>query len=124
MKRFLGMMGLLVCVLASALYAGEGHAPIAVPPSAEFENVKKLVGAWEGTATEKDGKVSPARAEYKLTSGGSAVVEILFAGTPHEMHSVYFNENGKLGMTHYCMRERYRYGQRAPHAFAQAYFSG
>jgi len=40
---------------------------------------------------------------YALTSGGSAIVETLFAGTPKEMVSVYYDQKGELIMTHYCM---------------------
>src|SRR3989304_768334 len=39
----------------------------------------------------------------KSTDGGSAILETLFPGTPHEMVSVYYDDGGKLGMTHYCM---------------------
>ena len=70
--------------------------------SKEFERIKSLAGTWEGTSSmgEKGEKVS---VKYEMTSGGSAVVETLFPGTPHEMVSVYDDEGGKLSMTHYCM---------------------
>ncbi|MGB7292217.1 MAG: hypothetical protein WBD99_08605 [Thermodesulfobacteriota bacterium] len=41
--------------------------------------------------------------EYRLTSGGSAIVETLFPGTPHDMVSVYYDRDRSLEMTHYCM---------------------
>ena len=47
-------------------------------------------------------EVTPAKAEYKVTSNGSAIVETLFPGTPDEMVTVYYDKNGKLSMTHYC----------------------
>ena len=68
-----------------------------------MERIKILAGRWEGTSQEDQGAVEPAAAEYKVTSGGSVVVETLFPGTPHEMVSVYHDEKGKLAMTHYCM---------------------
>lgn len=68
--------------------------------SKEFERIKELVGAWEGTSNKDGEKVT---VKYKLTSGGSAIVEELFPGTPHEMVSVYYDKGGKLSMTHYCM---------------------
>ncbi len=43
------------------------------------------------------------RVEYRLTAGGSALVETLFPGSSEEMVSVYHDQNGKLAMTHYCM---------------------
>jgi hypothetical protein len=39
---------------------------------------------------------------YELTGNGSAVMERLFAGTPHEMLSVYFMDGDDLVLTHYC----------------------
>lgn len=70
--------------------------------SNELERIKGLAGSWEGTSSmeEKQEKVS---VRYEVTSGGSAVIETLFPGTPHEMVSVYRDEGGKLAMTHYCM---------------------
>lgn len=103
MKKIFGVILFITFIFAGAVLAGEGHAPIPEDPSAEFESLKSLAGRWEGTMTEKDGKVNPAAVEYKLTSGGKALVEVLGAGTEHEMHSVYFNQNGRLAMTHYCM---------------------
>ena len=72
------------------------------PGSAELERVKTWVGRWEGKSNGH-GEEQSAAAEYKLTSGGSAVIETLFPGTPHEMVSVYYDKDGKLAMTHYCM---------------------
>jgi hypothetical protein len=74
--------------------------------SAEFERIKLLEGHWEDTTTEMTPDSSKPMAiatDYKVTSGGSAVVETLFPGTPHEMVNVYTDEGGKLAMTHYCM---------------------
>ena len=73
-----------------------------VPASAEFTRIKQLAGTWEGTSKNGE-KTEPAKVEYSMTSGGTVVVEKLFAGTEHEMVSVYSDENGKLTMTHYCM---------------------
>ena len=70
--------------------------------SPELERIKALAGTWEGQS-ETGGKVEDAKVEYTLSSGGSAVVEKLFPGTEHEMVSVYYDENGKLAMQHYCM---------------------
>ena len=81
-------------------YAGE--APnLPYSGSKEFERMKALVGVWEGTAKmPQEGE--KVRVEYRLSSGGSAVVENLFPGTPHEMVSVYYDNAGQLTMTHYC----------------------
>jgi hypothetical protein len=76
--------------------------PPPVKRSQEFERIKLLEGNWTGTTT-KDGKTESVSVKYHVTSGGSAVVETLFPGTPHEMVSVYHDEDGVLSMTHYCM---------------------
>jgi len=82
--------------------SGEGdHHMTPAPGSKEFEKLKTLVGTWQGT-TVMDGKEMPVSVSYETSSNGSIVVETLFPGTPHEMVSVYYDENGKLGMTHYC----------------------
>ena len=48
-------------------------------------------------------KTMKMKVSYKLTSGGSALIETTHEGAPHEMVSVYHdNKNGKLTMTHYC----------------------
>jgi hypothetical protein len=92
-----------VCLLFVGLFqvhAGEAPA-FPYSGSKEFERMKALVGAWEGTAKmPKEGE--KVRVEYRLSSGGSAVVENLFPGTPHEMISVYYDNQGQLTMTHYC----------------------
>jgi hypothetical protein len=72
--------------------------------SKDFERLKQIVGVWEGTTSMGEGKEDQKfTVEYKLTSGGSAIVETLFPGTPHEMVSVYYDKDGRLEMTHYCM---------------------
>ena len=84
------------------VYAGEHPTAPPYTGSKEFERMKQLVGAWEGTSNmEKEGK--KVRVEYRLTAGGSALVETLFPGTDEEMVSVYHDRKGRLAMTHYCM---------------------
>lgn len=69
--------------------------------SAQLQKVKKLVGDWKGASPDmQDGKIE---VQYRLTSGGTAVVETIAPGTSHEMTTVYFDEDGRLKMTHYCM---------------------
>lgn len=67
----------------------------------EFETLKKLVGNWEGK-TKMGDKEMPVAISYELTANGSAILERLFPGTPHEMISVYTAEDNKVSMTHYC----------------------
>jgi len=106
MKRYPSPSALLVitCLLlvgAFVAYAGEGRGT-PYSGSKGYERMKQLVGVWEGTSNMgKEGQ--KVRVEYHLTAGGSALVETLFPGTPEEMISVYYDNGGKLSMTHYCM---------------------
>ena len=100
--RWMVVLGWVIGVGAVSVGAREPHGATRAG-SAEFEWVKSLAGKWQGTVQEGNGQSEPAMVEYQVTSGGSAVVETLFAGTPHEMVSVYHDHNGKLMMTHYCM---------------------
>lgn len=66
-----------------------------------FELLKSLQGTWRGT-TEMDGKKMPITLQYRVISGGTAVMETIFPGQPMEMISVYVVRDGKIEMTHYC----------------------
>ena len=94
-----GMVGLLV--FGSAQVAAQEHQPYV--GSQAFERMKQLVGSWEGTMDMGKGP-EKITAGYKLTSGGSAIVETVFEGAPTEMVTVYHDDHDrKLTMTHYCM---------------------
>lgn len=80
-----------------AAQAGGGGA---LEPRAAFAQMKALAGQWQGHATTPDGPA--ANVTYELTGNGSALVEKLFPGTPHEMLSVYFMDGNDLVLTHYC----------------------
>lgn len=70
--------------------------------SAEFERIKSLEGTWTGTA-DMHGKETSVTINYETSSGGSVVIETMMPGTPHEMVSIYYEEDGKLMMKHYCL---------------------
>lgn len=59
---------------------------------------KSLAGTWEGEM--QGGK---ATISYRVTAGGSAVEETIFAGTPHEMVTMYHMDGEDFVLTHYCM---------------------
>ena len=80
--------------------------------SAEFEQLKSLVGLWEGVMPGKEGEGDVAeesaenmmmRVEYRLTAGGSVIQETFNAGTPMEMITMYHDTRRGLSLTHYCM---------------------
>jgi hypothetical protein len=104
MRRVMSLLGAALCLFLAGpvvLHAGE-HQSVPYTGSPEFERVKQLVGTWEGTADMvKAGE--KVRVEYRLSAGGSALMETLFPGSGEEMVSVYYDQNGKLAMTHYCM---------------------
>jgi hypothetical protein len=94
----------LILLLAVAGAIGLTAAPADKPHqgSAEFERMKSLVGTWKGKADMGEGPAEMT-VEYRLVSGGSVVEERIFAGTPKEMVTMYYDKNGKLALTHYCM---------------------
>lgn len=66
-----------------------------------LDRFKALAGDW--TAEGLDGNSDPQmRIRYEVTAGGSAVVETLWPGGPHEMRTVYFRDGDDLVLTHYC----------------------
>src|SRR5512138_2195799 len=108
-----------LCVVAAALAASLALAADPAPPSraaadaaaaarpaapsakAALERLKALAGAWEGKAGHGD-QLGPASVRWETISAGTAVMETLFPGTPHEMRSIYFLDGGELVLTHYC----------------------
>jgi hypothetical protein len=70
--------------------------------SAEFERMKTLVGTWKGKTDMGQGPMD-VTITYKMLAGGSVLEEKVFEGTPQEMVTMYYDQNGKLAMTHYCM---------------------
>ncbi len=92
--------GLLLTAFLSA-NAGEPAKPKQGSP--EFERMKTLVGTWEGKTDMGQGPVD-LKVTYRLLAAGSVVEERVFADTPNEMVTMYYdNKNGKLALTHYCM---------------------
>ena len=70
--------------------------------SQEFERMKSLVGTWKGKGDMGHGPMD-ITVTYRLLAGGSVLEEKLMEGTPHEMVTMYYDQNGKLAMTHYCV---------------------
>ncbi len=84
------------------LTAAEPAQPQPKPASPEFERLKSLVGTWKGTTDMGQGPVEMV-SQYRLIAGGSVLEERVFAGTPNEMTTMYYDKNGKLALTHYCV---------------------
>jgi hypothetical protein len=86
--------------LAALVIAPAVAGAPATDAKAALERLKGLTGTWTmsgGKEGTEGGIVT-----YKVTGAGSAVVETLFAGGPHEMVTVYFLDGNDLVLTHYC----------------------
>jgi hypothetical protein len=90
----------LVLATAVGLSVGEPARPKAGSP--EFERMKALVGTWTGKTDMGQGPID-LTVQYRLLAGGSVVEEKVFAGTPNEMTTMFYDKDGKLALTHYCM---------------------
>ena len=89
-------------LLAAAVWLNAGETPAAKKGSPEFERMKTLVGTWEGKTDMGQGPVD-LKISYRLIAGGSVLEERVFAGTPQEMVTMYYDQDGKLALTHYCV---------------------
>lgn len=76
--------------------------PKAKTGSPEFERMKTLVGKWAGKVDMGQGPMD-MEIQYRLLAGGSVLEEKCFVGTPNEMVTMYYDDKGKLALTHYCI---------------------
>jgi hypothetical protein len=98
--KTLCLAALLFLAVSVQLSAGEPKTP--PQASSEFDRMKSLAGTWKGKTDMGQGLME-FTVEYRVISGGSAIEERIFAGTPKEMVTMYHDRNGKLSLTHYCM---------------------
>jgi len=70
--------------------------------SPEFERMKTLAGTWTGKTDLGQGPID-ITLQYRVLAGGSVLEERCFVGTPNEMVTMYYDQDGKLAMTHYCV---------------------
>lgn len=103
MMRTLGTLLCLLLLGAGSSFAADKHGKQAYLGSKAFERLKTLAGVWECEMDMGNGPMK-MKSVYKLSAGGSAVVETALAGTPMEMVTIYHDDSKKrLTMTHYCM---------------------
>src|SRR5688572_20188233 len=88
--------------LASALVLNANEIPQSKPASVELERLKSLVGTLKGTTDMGQGPIEMT-VQYRLLAGGSVLEERVFQGTPMEMITMYYDKDGKLALTHYCV---------------------
>ena len=89
----------MMAVAAFAAHAGEGSAETA---AGKLDMIKKLAGDWVEVGEDgmPTGKIITS---FRLTAGGTAVEETLFAGTDLEMITLYYVDGDDLVLTHYCV---------------------
>ncbi|HAB16951.1 MAG TPA: hypothetical protein PLX89_07075 [Verrucomicrobiota bacterium] len=88
--------------LAASAGLNAGETGQTKPNSPEFERMKSLVGTWIGKTDMGQGPID-LTLHYRLLAGGSVLEERCFVGTPNEMVTMYYDQGGKLAMTHYCL---------------------
>jgi hypothetical protein len=89
-------------VFAAAISLQAAEVPKPKPGSPEFERMKTLVGTWTGKTDMGQGPIDMT-VQYRLLAGGTVLEEKVFAGTPNEMTTMYYDKDGKLALTHYCV---------------------
>lgn len=99
---YLGFVGFFA-IAATALVSLADDKAAAAPSenAARFERLKSLAGNWKGVGKSAE-ESHEALFNYKVTAGGSAVMETIFVGTPHEMVTMYTLAGDELILTHYC----------------------
>ncbi len=97
MNRIIPLAVLTLVCLAGCSSAPKGSTPAS--PALTLDTLKSLDGEW--TMPDEKGVVTTA-AIFKTTSNGSAVREIMFPGTPHEMTNMYHMDGHHMLVTHYC----------------------
>ncbi len=95
MKRLLVAMAGVISLAGGSSYAQGLTAATA------FERLKALEGEWVD-ADGFFGKKGALAVTYRVTGGGTAIMEAFPAGTPAEMLTVYHKDGNDLVLTHYC----------------------
>jgi hypothetical protein len=90
----------LLLAAAFSITAGETEKPKQSSP--EFARMKSLVGTWKGRTDMGQGPIDMT-VQYRLLAGGSVLEERVFAGTPNEMVTMFYEKDGALALTHYCV---------------------
>jgi hypothetical protein len=89
--------GALAMIMLVSLSA---HAAEPLRATDAFAKLKSLDGTWNGHVHTVDGPA--ATVTYRVSAGGTAVMETLFGGTPYEMITMYTVDGNDVVATHYC----------------------
>ncbi len=100
MRRSLVPLALICLALVACQSTSELQAAAGDPGQREalFAPLRGLEGRWEGVGADGEKQTT----EFKVSSAGHALREIMFAGTSHEMTNMYTLDGNSLVMTHYC----------------------
>jgi hypothetical protein len=100
MRRFVAFLAASLLALGCQSTAPRVHPDtVSSQDDALLGVVSELAGDWE--MVDENGETILA-AQFAVTSGGSAVREIMFPGTDYEMTNLYHMDGGSLVCTHYC----------------------
>ena len=98
LKMTLGILSTLLIAGSATTTAGETGSA-----QAAFERLKTLEGTWQGEASEQGGPTMKMSHIFRLSAGGSVVMETMDPGSPdHEMINMYHLDGDELVLTHYC----------------------
>jgi len=97
-KAVASAMMLVVALCTLNVRAAEGTDSVTAAEA--FGRLKTLAGRWNSHVMTPDGPT--ANVDYRVTGGGTVVMETLFAGAPHEMITMYTLDGDNLIATHYC----------------------
>jgi hypothetical protein len=90
-----------VALIGVNAQAGEGHDHAQKPAgNAVFEKLKGLAGTWDANMMTADGEKT--KVIYEVSANGTVVQETSFAGSAHEMITMYTLDGDSIVATHYC----------------------
>lgn len=93
----------LTCILTGCASQPSGPRVVEAASPARTEALlgmlKKLEGKWAMKGPEGEDQLGT---EFKVSSAGTTVREIMFPGQPHEMTNLYHMDGPDIVMTHYC----------------------
>jgi hypothetical protein len=88
-------------VAATAMFVLALFSTTAYADSATaFNKIKALAGTHKANMMKADG--APTEIDYRVTANGTAVIETMFRGEPHEMVTVYTLDGESIVASHYC----------------------
>jgi hypothetical protein len=100
----LSVLALAVAALAAYAADDKKEPKTDADKAGAFDKFKALAGEWVGKGGAADGKDPiDAKITYKVTSGGSTVVETIDPAGEHEMVTMITKDGDALALTHYCM---------------------